>query len=387
MPLIPKFISMKKLIILIFFFLAIATAGCKKENSTSTGGLYSFYDESGKWGYIDKEGTVILEPQWDLAYDFYLGYGIVSKNSLWGLIDRNGNEIIPLIYQNIGNINVDLTSLFNPKFLLRAKLNDLWGYIDQTGAVKIPFIYEGANQFSDGLAAVKVGVKYGFIDEKGELKIPAIYDGWGWFRENLAWVGILTDGVFKWGVINKAGETVVPFNYDNVRGPDNKFFLYQFVNGISAYFIRDVEGGFMNATGETLFGTFGHGYWWTNNFSEGLAPVSKDNLVGYINVSGDEVITRQYGDAWTFWNGSAPFKYPSGTLYGYLKTNGDVLIQPQYLAAYNFNEENVAWVLFPDNTDALVNTSGETVWRSQPVVGKSTKNTLSRMLTETGMNY
>jgi hypothetical protein len=376
---------MKKILILVLF-LAAGFAGCENNNE-GIPYLYSYFDETGKYGYMDKEGVVKIEPQWDYASDFYMGYGTVSNDSKYGMVDKDGNVVVPIIYQNLGNINTDLQSLFNPELLIRAKKDGLWGYIDETGTVKIPFIYQGTNSFSDGLAAVKIGTKYGFINESGNLIIPAVYDGWGWFRENLAWVGILTDGIFKWGVINKAGETIVPFEYDNPSGPTYKFYIFQFVNGISPFFRTEGPSGFINTSGEWIFGgSSGVAYSFTFNFSEGLAPVCKDNLMGYIDdVNGVEVIPRQYDVVWGFWNGSSPFRYTPDGLWGYLEKNGSVLMAPQFLSCWSFDEESRAWVVYQDSTWGLINTSGKVIWHSPVVTGKSQKSLFSSKRIETGI--
>ena len=372
---------------LLLILLIIGFISCSKDSSTSTGGLYSFYDEFGKWGFIDKEGTVILEPQWDEAYDFYMGFGIVSNNSLWGLIDRNGTEVIPLKYQGIGNFEPDMKSIFNPKFLARAKLNGLWGFIDEHDNVVIPFSYKMLNNFRNGLAAFRTDTKYGYLNESGNVIIPATYDGYGNFREGLAWVGILEGSVIKWGVINKTGETVIPFNYENPGGPTNKVISFQFVDEISPFYKSAEPSGFINTLGEWMFyGASGANYWYTGNFSEGLAPVGKDNNMGYINIDGNEVIPRQYYAEWGFVNGTAPVRSTSTSLWGYINKNGNVFIEPQYIAAWNFNEENVTWVQYPDSTYAYINTTGNPVWRATTKIGKNPQNPFSRAGIETGID-
>jgi hypothetical protein len=359
----------------IFFFSAIVISSCKKDSTSfETVGLYSYYDENGKWGYIDKDGVIKIDAQWDNAFDFYLGYGIVSKNNLYGLIDVNGNEVIPLKYQSIGNFEPDLKSLFNPKFFARAKLNGMWGMIDEHDNVVIPFNYKMLSNFSDGLAAFRTDILYGYINESGDVALPAIYDGYGNFSNNLAWVGTLVGGVIKWGVINKTGETVIPFDYGNVEGSLDKTMPNKFVDGVSPYFIYDTGSGFMSITGEQVFPT--DTYWWTGNFSEGLAGVGNDGLQGFIDKTGFEVIPRQFYTAYNFLKGSAPFKYSAEGLWGYIKPNGEVLMSPQFLSAWNLNED-LGWAVYPDSTGAYVNKYGEVVWRGATKwLARGTKNNL-----------
>ena len=88
---------MKKSLILILF-IATCFVQCSKDDSGEAvqSRYNSFYDQDYKWGYIDQYGKVVIEPQWDMAYDTYLGFGIVVRDSKWGLIDETGKEVIPL---------------------------------------------------------------------------------------------------------------------------------------------------------------------------------------------------------------------------------------------------------------------------------------------------
>ena len=68
----------------------------------------------------DKQGTVVIKPQFDDALFFSEGLAIV-------------------------------------------KVGDKWGYIDKRGIVVIKPQFDNAWPFSEGLAHVKVGEKHGFI--------------------------------------------------------------------------------------------------------------------------------------------------------------------------------------------------------------------------------
>lgn len=63
--------------------------------------------------------------------------------------------------------------------------------------VVIPAKYYLAENFSEGLAAVKINGKWGFIDKTGKMVIPATFSGAKDFSEGLAAVEI--NG--KWGYI------------------------------------------------------------------------------------------------------------------------------------------------------------------------------------------
>ena len=85
-----------------------------------------------EWGYINKKGEYVINPQFDDAYSFEEGLAVVKKGDEYGFIDKKGKYII------------------NPK-------------------------YEDAYNFYDGLAAVKKKGKWGFINKKGEVIIEFKY--------------------------------------------------------------------------------------------------------------------------------------------------------------------------------------------------------------------
>ncbi len=76
-------------------------------------GIYYDYDyvKPGKWGFIDSKGNVVVEPQYVYAVGFYNSDGdhsIVAKfvdgKLRWGVVDWNGNEVIPCRYAEIYDV-------------------------------------------------------------------------------------------------------------------------------------------------------------------------------------------------------------------------------------------------------------------------------------------
>ena len=51
-----------------------------------------------KWGFMDRTGKVIIEPQFDAVNDFFHGLAAVLKNSKWGYINEKGEVVIPFSF-------------------------------------------------------------------------------------------------------------------------------------------------------------------------------------------------------------------------------------------------------------------------------------------------
>jgi len=52
------------------------------------------YKSSGKWGFADTSGKIIIEPQYEEAKSFSNGLAAVCQNGAWGFIDTDNNVVI-----------------------------------------------------------------------------------------------------------------------------------------------------------------------------------------------------------------------------------------------------------------------------------------------------
>jgi serine/threonine-protein kinase len=165
-----------------------------------------------------------------------------------------------------------------------------FGYINKKGEFKIAPQFEPATTFSEGLAAVQIGVahiaeRWGYINTSGELVIPARFADAKSFAEGLAVVEILG----KVGCINTTGEVVIPAIFDRA-----------------------------------------------SCFSEGLAVIEILGKVGYIDTTGKVVIPGRFSDARSFSEGRAAVKI-SGK-WGFIDTAGDLVIPARFEHVQRFSE-------------------------------------------------
>ena len=61
--------------------------------------------KDGKWGFIDKDGKVIIEPQYAEAHSFSNGYAAVKKDGKWGFIDKSGKLVIEAEFSDVRDFN------------------------------------------------------------------------------------------------------------------------------------------------------------------------------------------------------------------------------------------------------------------------------------------
>ena len=159
------------------------------------------FESEGKWGY-KYHGKVVIAPEYSFAGEFLGGYSRVKKNGKMGYIDRQGSVIVDFLYERSSQTHEGLANV---------QLNNKWGLINTKGEVILPFEYDSIDMFNEGFASVQRNGKRGFINEQFVEVIECKYDEGYDFNEGLANVQLNN----KWGFINKKGEVVIPFIYDD----------------------------------------------------------------------------------------------------------------------------------------------------------------------------
>ncbi len=283
----------------------------------------------GKWGYIDKTGSVVIQPQFDKTDNFSEGLArvwISGKN--WGYIDQTGNFVIPQQFTD------DNSSNFS-EGLARACLADTCGFIDKIGRFVIERKYYNVFDFQEGLAGIQIGGKWGFIDKNDNVVIKPQFNEVGHFSEGLADVNIAN----KWGYIDKNGNVVIKPQFD---------YNHTFSEGLAVVKTNGKWGYIDNKGNVVIKQQFDD----AKNFSQNLAIVKVGNKWGYINKSGNFVIQPQFDEAYSFLEELALVKV--GNKWGYINKSGDFVIQPQFEDAGNFSE-GLAWVQIGDKNGYIRN--------------------------------
>ncbi|MCL2814441.1 MAG: WG repeat-containing protein [Oscillospiraceae bacterium] len=331
----------------------------------------------GKWGYIDINGNFAIDLIYDGAFDFSEGLAMVKRGDhYFGFIDKTGEIVIPFIYNGIS-----YDAEFKNGLIVMRIFEDGYGVIDKTGNIVIPFEYSGIqyNHYADeiyfqagkfdevnqsarrtsffdeygeimleindgeyddighlsgGLLAVKKDEKWGYINKAGEIVAPFIYIYTGYFNQGLAVVGLggknPRPGNFKikYGMIDTSGKEVVPCEYDGIFNYDD-FTVGEAILVMKS--IPDPGGktvqkyGYINKTGDEIISPI---YDDPIRFEYGLAQVNKGGKQGVINPKGDIVTELIYEDI-AIVNERLIFARKNGK-WGLLNTKGDIVLDYDY---------------------------------------------------------
>jgi hypothetical protein len=253
-------------------------------------GLAAVLTPEDKWGFIDEPGRLAIGARFDEVRDFLDDLAPVRIGRKWGYIDTSGRFVVEpqfqavAIHEGLARIHVwDKVVCSTGKFtsddaplwafyLFEESPEDVpdcfpqggkFGFIDKTGKIVIAPQFFVAQDFAEGLAAVRVEEteesKYGYIDRTGQMMISSRFNQAGPFSEGLA-----------------AVET-------SARIVDNK--------------VVDIAWGFIDKTGVLRIPDR---YQFAGNFSEGLARVAIQSGVseGYVDHAGRLAIPARFTEVW-----------------------------------------------------------------------------------------
>jgi WG containing repeat/GYF domain 2 len=329
---------------------------------------------SGKWGFIDKSGKIIVPGQYDYAQGFSEGLAGVEQAGKWGYIDISGKLKINYrfggckAFRNgtaqawIDHDTYHIDKLGNgiqpaPKQLIPFKAGGKYGCKNGKGDVVFLPQFDFAPEFTDGVAFVTNELSSGMIDASGNFLVKftdrlLILEGI--FDPNYGPAHALESGLIPferlgdttWGCLDKRGRIAIPPRFA---------FPSHFSEGLAAATIgiSSSEIETMTRTGVIAMPPSGVGYIDRHGefviipqfddgraFSSGLAAVKvadSGGKWGFIDKSGHIVIKPVFDEAPTkFTEGLSCIKV--GGLVGFIDRTGNVVIKPQFLDASHFSE-------------------------------------------------
>ena len=251
-----------------------------------------------KWGYMDRQGKIVIAPQFDDAGDFFGGRAKVRKQ-------------------------------------------EKWGYIDASGRLAIDFQFDNAEDFKEGLAAVQVNRRWGFVRPDGGFAIEPKFVGVAGFSEGLArfesWTTVICDRL----------DPSQPNSFTSNNAPFRAFRLHDgppFPGG--GCFPADLRYGFADKSGTIAIAPKLYD---ARDFSEGLAVAkdgNADSHYGYVDRTGKWTIPPQFDQSFSFREGLAAVDVGSAVQasdkiagrWGFVDHRGNFAIAPAFHEIQSFSE-------------------------------------------------
>lgn len=279
---------------------------------------------------------IFLPEEYDWGFNFCGGICIVVKNGWYGILDSKLNLVIPCECEVVELIT---TGIF--KF----KQSDKWGIINSINANIVAAKYRSIIHEIDGFIKVELLIpnssrnsRYGVLNRDGDIIVPVqstkiipIES-----QNNIFFISEI-DGMS--GVYDKVGTIIVPFIYYHIDTDGNYFYCrYNDINNIynfygeHLFYIDDKQSIIIPP--EYEYAVYG---------GCGIILVSKKDLWGLINMSGEIIVTPQYAEIEAFDEGYAKvgLSLTEATQsnndwmekklkYGLIDTTGEIVLPLEY---------------------------------------------------------
>lgn len=282
------------------------------DDETSNDGINLFPVRiEGQWGFINGNGRIMIEPEFDSGQDFSEGLARV----------RDGGV----------------------------------GYLDPSGEWVIEPRFQNGRQFQGGLAAVEIDGRWGFINKSGAFAINPQFNEALSFKEGRAFV--LTAS-FDWEYIDITGEVIRTINTPELDDFED-INSNNYSNGLAL--VQDFntdQYGYMDDEGNM---SINFQYAEARGFYDGLAAIKISDSWGYIDTKGNTVIAPRYIEAGNFGDGLVPVRENTNT-YGYADKSGRIVIEPQFEDARRFSEGRAAVLI--DGFWGFIDKSGNLIGKA-----------------------
>ena len=330
------------------------------------------FKKDGKYGLIDFDGKIIIEPNYDKIYALQgiENSIVIEKDGKKGLVNNKTGEIVlEAKYIEISSINKnhedgyivknslnkyglianDKTKILEFKYdeIKKIARNNYYVVVEN-GVVEV-INSEGTailNSGFDSIEGIKVDKfiiikdgKYGVIDKNGNIVIAPEYENLK-FGTSDSYIA-QKDG--KTGIINKEGNNVINFEYERINYIESAdFFEAENLNNTTDI----IDRNFNKVLSEVIVSEL--------NIENGYLRIRKDNNYKYYNFKFEEKNAKEI-----FLNNKM-FANKKDGKFGFIDLDGKTVVEHQYDEVTEFNKYGYAGVK-KDGLWGVINLKGEIV--------------------------
>ncbi|MDF2591252.1 MAG: repeat-containing protein [Clostridia bacterium] len=245
-------------------------------------GRASVIDDSG-FKVIDTKGQIITPKSYSYIGMYQNTRAVVNHTndqgiSLYGYLDREGREAIPIQYMTASDFK-------NDQAVVQMKDNQ-FAFIGLDGENLYTYNYASVNNLGEGLLSFQpeANSKFGYIDVKGNVVIEPKFSAASAFSNERAVVNTASDYSNKYGLIDKEGNFIIEPIYNDLNpiGAD-RIAVGVAINPEQPYI------GSIYAIADILSGELLTEFNYTNitNYSKGYVSVSDDSNTFFLDKNGD----------------------------------------------------------------------------------------------------
>lgn len=291
-----------------------------------------------KWGLMDSDGKIVLDPVYDAIGEFKsYGYAVMQRKGGVGLLGRNGRELLPPSYEDLKVLTPGMIAVLS---------SGRWQVIDLYGNVLIEPGYDQLRVLEDGHLAFQRNRKWGLVNSKGQTILPPLYDA----------IEPEENGFFHvWqndqiGLVDYEGLILLEPQYDEIRIHSSCLFFVKKNNlwGLSnGYANRMVTPAFTqyNLISEQFIRFFNDGksYLYSIDihrmcaqgqydnfyiFADDLVLCKRNRLLGLLNQDGELILKPRYREIQRF--GPTTFRVNLEGRWGLVGYGDSLVLDFQY---------------------------------------------------------
>lgn len=204
---------------------------------------------SNRWGLINGEGKLVIQPRYEAIGDFKLyGYAVMQREGKVGMLDRQGREVVAPQYEDLRVLDSLLVAVMD---------QGQWMVVNLQGRIILPKGYDRLLVWEGGYLAYRQNQKWGVMNREGRNIVPAQYDevqlkqnrfvqtandghlglyllnGKELLSPITEQIDILNDSLFffrrnqLWGAIDHRGRQMAPNRFQSWRRLSDSYFIFQ----------------------------------------------------------------------------------------------------------------------------------------------------------------
>ena len=310
------------------------------------------FQEGEKWGFVNQEGQVRIEAQYNWVSSFNEGKAAVGMDNLTGYITKQNDTLIkPLFDEGEKFVNgiarVEMNEQYQlidykGDFLTNTWYNDLgvpsenrcyvakgfYGFIEVEGGQEvIPLLYDNAYDFKNGVAIVEREGLYGLIDQNGDEFLNFDFEAIELGNDSI--IRLKKEG--KWAAFTFNADTILPFEYSYIGSLSDELILV--LHADSTHY------SYVNKQGEKAL----DGDWDVDettpiyaNFENGVARFKKKGVFGLIDTAGAKIYPALFDAIGSFDSTLTPIRRYGK--WGFANAQVKLEIKYQYTYAEGFDK-------------------------------------------------
>ena len=228
-----------------------------------------------KWGLIDSNGQVVLNPDYDAIGEFKaFGYSVIQKNGGVGLLNQDINEIVPTKYDDIKVLDSTLIAVMD---------RGEWMVIGLNGQTILEKGYKQVEVWDQKYLGFTVNGKWGITDSQGKTIVEPSFDEVSYEEQSF----FLTRKGKKLGVLNLDGKKVL-----EEQASEIKLF-----NDSLLFFKKDSHWGAVSIQGKQVIEAEYDSY---QKLSKNYIKLLKNNQLVIYSIPCNQLISQNYDNYYPF---------------------------------------------------------------------------------------